>query len=86
MTVSVHQQIVSNDFPFLRTRRAKAGKNSNEGKGRWKTAINLSDQTVEFLTDSDYLGQLQGKIQKKSIDILYERLAERKVTPSTDFL
>jgi hypothetical protein len=84
--VSVHQQIVSNDFPFLRTRRAKAGKNSNEGKGRWKTAINLSDQTVEFLTDSDYLGQLQGKIQKKSIDILYERLAERKVTPSTDFL
>ncbi len=49
-------------------------------KSRWGAAANLSDSTVEFLTESDYLSQLRRKSKSESLFTLQEQLHEKKVS------
>lgn len=47
-------------------------------ESRWKSATNLSEKAAQYLTDSDYLDQLQGNMQKESLFSLQSRLLERQ--------
>ena len=63
---------------FLPARMKLGGKGTASSRAR--SANNGQDSVLAALTDSDYLEELQERLQKESISSLHERLAERKVS------